>query len=77
VRDCDHDGIHDNSLGFNYTCTLCMLLIAGIVHAVVSIGEKKKAVNELTVISSRLHILMDIPIKKARESMKGNENHKE
>lgn len=57
---------------------LCvMLLIAGIVHAVVSIGEKKKAVNELTVISNRLHILMDIPIKKAREFMKGNDNHKE
>jgi len=54
---------------------MMLLLIAGIVYTVVAIDEKKKAVNELTVISKRLHILMDIPIKKAREFMRGNDNH--
>ncbi|MGG2113997.1 hypothetical protein ABFY60_26810 [Lysinibacillus pakistanensis] len=54
---------------------MMVLLIAGIVYTVIAIDEKKKAVNELTVISKRLHILMDIPIKKAREFMKGNDNH--
>jgi len=35
-------------------CALCvMLLIAGIIYKVVSIGEKKKVVNELTVISKQ------------------------
>ena len=56
---------------------IVMLLITGIVHTVVSSGEKKKAINELTVISKRLHILMDIPIKRAREFMKGDTNRKE
>lgn len=54
---------------------MVMLLIAGIVYTVIAIDEKKKAVNELTVISKRLNILMDIPIKKVREFMRGNDNH--
>lgn len=54
---------------------MVMLLIAGIIYTVIAIDEKKKAVNELAVISKRLNILMDIPIKKAREFMRGNDNH--
>lgn len=53
---------------------MIVLMITLIIYTVVFIQEKKKAVNELTIISKRLHILMDVPIKKAREFMKGNDN---